>query len=292
MRAVKVTPVAGESDMATGELVVIEQTGAGRIVVTDSLTFCDARVGTADVVIGGSFAGAVAFGFVLARGPRAIIAHAAGVGKDAAGISGLAAADEFAVPAAAVETMSARLGDGGSVFREGVLGHVNRVALTLGVRVGMTTRETARLLLQAPHGRVVPSQVNRSRRVVAETPRGRIVLMVSVSFADASNRHDVLCAGSHGGRVNALALSAIVRPRGVIMNDGGMAKDRSGVSGLDVLDESGVAAGAVDALTARIGDPASTYETGIISALNHRAQKIGVCLGQPARDAALQMLSQ
>ena len=91
--------------------------GLARIVVLDSLTHCDARVTTRDVVVAGSFAGALAFGFALERGVRGLIAHAAGVGRDGAGISGLPVADRLGVPAAAVETGSARLGDGWSVWR-------------------------------------------------------------------------------------------------------------------------------------------------------------------------------
>ena len=67
--------------------------GPDRIVVLDSLTQCDGRVTPRDVVVAGSFAGALAFGFALERGVRGLVAHAAGVGRDRAGISGLPIAD-------------------------------------------------------------------------------------------------------------------------------------------------------------------------------------------------------
>ena len=47
------------------------------------------------VVVAGSFAGALAFGFALERGVRGLVAHAAGVGRDGAGISGLPVAMKF-----------------------------------------------------------------------------------------------------------------------------------------------------------------------------------------------------
>ncbi len=116
--------------------------------------------------------------------------------------------------------------------------------------------------------------VDRSQRIVRESGGGRVVLMGSTSFATSANRQDVLCVGSHGGRVNALPLLAVC-PRGVIFNDGGLARDRSGVGALRILDEAGVAAAAVDTMTARIGDPLSTWEAGVLSAVNQD--------GHPAR---------
>lgn len=244
-----------------------------------------------DVIVAGSFAGALSFAFVFARGARAVIAHAAGPGKDSAGVSGLAVADRHGLPAAAVRTMSARIGDGASVLEDGIIGYVNAGALALGVREGMRARDAAALLALAPPGRALPGpgRIDRSQRVVAATAAGRIVLLHSTSFADPSNASDVLCAGSHGGRVNAPPLVKL-RPRGAIMNDGGMARDGSGASGLALLDAAGVPGVTVAAESARIGDPASVWETGLVSALNDRARAAGVAIGQPACDAARLML--
>jgi len=264
--------------------------GLARIVVLDSLTHCDARVTTRDVVVAGSFAGALAFGFALERGVRGLIAHAAGVGRDGAGISGLPLADRLGVPAAAVETGSARLGDGWSVWRDGVVAHVNRRAAALGVSPRQPAAAAARTMLGAPPGTApaVPL-VDRRARVVAEVEGGRVVLVDSMSFAEREHRGDVLCAGSHGGRVNVKRLLR-VRPRGALFNDGGGARDASGVSGLAALDAAGVAAACVDAMSARIGDPASTYADGVISAVNETARRAGVEVGQPATEAARRML--
>jgi hypothetical protein len=270
--------------------VRIAAAGSDRIVVLDSLTHCDGRVGARDVVVAGSFAGALAFGFALERGVRGLVAHAAGVGRDAAGISGLALADGLGVPAAAVHGTSARLGDGWSVWSEGVIGHVNARAEALGVAPAQAAALAARTMLAAPPG--VPSPgplVNRQPRVAARLPTGRVVLVDSMSFAGPEHRGDVLCAGSHGGRVNVERLRS-VRPRGAILNDGGRARDDSGVSGLGALDEVGVAAACVDAMSARIGDPQSTYADGVLSAVNETARRLGVAVGQRAVEAARRML--
>jgi hypothetical protein len=131
--------------------------------------------------------------------------------------------------------------------------------------------------------------VDRSQRIVRENGECRVVLMGSTSFATAANRQDVLCVGSHGGGVNALPLLAVC-PRGVIFNDGGFARERSGLGALRLLDEAGVAAATVDTMTARIGDPLSTWETGVLSAVNQAAARRRVASGQPARRAADLML--
>ena len=70
-------------------MIVVHEASEGRVVVLDSLTHCDARISTLDVVVTGSFAGPLAFGFALECGVRALVAHAAGVGLDGAGIADL-----------------------------------------------------------------------------------------------------------------------------------------------------------------------------------------------------------
>ena len=264
--------------------------GSDRIVVLDSLTHCDARVTACDVVVSGSFAGALAFGFALERGVRGLVAHAAGIGRDRAGISGLPLADGLGVPAAAVETTSARLGDGWSVWRDGVIAHVNGRATELGIETTQPAEAAARAMLGAPPGTASPVPlVDRRPRVAAAIGGGRVVLLDSMSFAGPEHRGDVLCAGSHGGRVNVERLLS-VRPRGALFNDGGGARDASGVSGLAVLDAAGVAGACVDAMSARIGDPESTYADGVVSAVNQTARRAGVEVGQPAAEAARRML--
>ena len=264
--------------------------GADRIVILDSLTHCDERVTPRDVVVAGSFAGALAFGFALERGVRGLVAHAAGVGRDAAGISGLPLADRRGVPAVAVETGSARLGDGWSVWSDGLVGHANATAAAFGVVATQPASAGARAMLAAPPGLASPVPlIDRRPRVVAHGGGVRVVLVDSMSFASPEHRADVLCAGSHGGRVNVERL-LVVRPRGALFNDGGRARDGSGVNGLPALDAVGVAAACVDAMSARIGDPASTYADGVVSAVNETARRAGVAVGQPAAEAARRML--
>ncbi|PYN93257.1 MAG: hypothetical protein DMD91_30510 [Candidatus Rokuibacteriota bacterium] len=169
---------------------------------------------------------------------------------------------------------------------------MNAMATALGVRIGMSAREAAHLIIRASEPRVIGDAglVDHTCYVVDEAQAGRVVCLDTLAFADAGNARDVLCAGSHGGRVNVDALLRIVKPRGVIASDGGMAKDRSGASGLAMLDDAGVAGATVSAWSARIGDARSSWGDGVISAMNARAARLGVAVGQPARTAARHIL--
>src|SRR5919206_5176660 len=130
-----------------GRLEIVFDTPTARIVVTDSLTYCDDRVSTADCVVGGSFIGQYPAALALRAGARAVIGHAAGGGKDHAGIAGLHLADRWSVPSAAVDSDSARLADGPDTWHSGRLSHVNPAAASIGVSVGMEAAEAARLML-------------------------------------------------------------------------------------------------------------------------------------------------
>jgi hypothetical protein len=68
--------------------------------------------------------------------------------------------------------------------------------------------------------------------------------------------------------------------------------DDSGIEGLAELEKYGIAAAAVSANSARIGDALSTYYDGIISATNEVAQNKGVRVGMRAERAAELMLSR
>ena len=97
--------------MSEYPIALAYEDGRGRVFTADSMTFFDDRVGAGDVVVSGSYAARTTFGWALGLGVKGIISHAAGVGKDNAGISGLTLAEEHGVPGVACETMSARLAE-------------------------------------------------------------------------------------------------------------------------------------------------------------------------------------
>jgi hypothetical protein len=71
----------------------------------------------------------------------AAVFNDAGVGADRIGITRLPVLAARGIPAAAVDCMSARIGDGRSMWESGLLSHVNAVASQMGAKRGMSVRE-------------------------------------------------------------------------------------------------------------------------------------------------------
>ena len=83
---------------------------------------------------------------------RAAVFNDAGVGADGAGLTRLPALDARDVPAATVSHVSARIGDGRSIWDSGVLSHVNHSAEIVGARPGMTVPDFAALFATGSAG--------------------------------------------------------------------------------------------------------------------------------------------
>ena len=280
--------------MAIDEQTIHHEDVRGRVLSADSMTYFDERVGERDVLIGGSYAARMTIAWAMRLGARAVVAHAAGVGKDNAGISGLCLAQEYHVPALACETMSARLAVGESVY-EGEVGHVNRAAQSLGVEIGQSIAEASDCLLNAEVGRKVVVEESLDDRIyeLEHLPEGNIRaswgIPVLRSIKEARPQ-DVFIQASHCGLTlvpHVLKLNL----KGVVANDAGRGKDDSGIASFPYLAREGIAVAAVGAMSARIGDVMSTWEDGVISCMNVVAEKRGVREGMRTREAALVMLN-
>ncbi|MCM2393770.1 hypothetical protein [Streptomyces albipurpureus] len=272
-----------------GTPAVAAETARGRVFVMDSMLDVANKTVTADdVVVGGSFCGASTVNRAMSKGVRAVIAHDAGVGRERAGISGLAFGDRYGLPVAAVETMSAALSNG-RTMADGVIGYANARAQELGVLPGQNAVEAARLLLAAPPGRAVNGRVDLDEEVyeMEGTAAGGRVIAVSTLVTlpkGGDYSRDVVALGNHAGSV-IIPLLTQWRVRGWIANDAGMGKFHSGVGGVSLCDPLRIPAAAVSTLSASIGSGRSTYENGVVSAVNEMAQKQGVTVGMSARQA-------
>jgi hypothetical protein len=87
-------------------------------------------------VASGSHGGVPAGETAAAFGPRLAFFNDAGFGIEHAGVAGLPILERAGIPAAAVSTMSARIGDGRSTLLDGFISEVNGAAYRLGGRVG------------------------------------------------------------------------------------------------------------------------------------------------------------
>jgi len=239
------------------------------------------------VLVCGSHGGAYA-GYLTARaGVRAVVLNDAGVGLDQAGIGALLHCQALGVAAATVSHSSARIGDAEDMLAHGIISYRNAIAADVGVKPGMDCAEAGALLSAAPQGSGAGASYDEARAVVGDNRHGlRIVCVDSVSLVVSDDAGQVVLSGSHGAIVSGQRNLAIsVAAAGAFYNDAGIGKDEAGVSRLPVLDEQGIAAATVAALSARIGDGCSTYESGILSRVNSTAAALGMAAGMPAREA-------
>jgi hypothetical protein len=126
---------------------VVEETPQGRIwVATGSLSFGKQKI-PGDVFCSGANSSPVFALGTLSNQARGAIANDAGIARNDTAVEGVKILSEKGVPAASVGTMSARLGEGLSTWNDGVISVVNAPASARGIRVGMTAKEAARLML-------------------------------------------------------------------------------------------------------------------------------------------------
>lgn len=228
------------------------------------------------VVIGGSH-GAVYAAYMSAKfGCRAAIHHDAGIGKDEAGVGGLAYADGLGMAMAAVATASARIGDGQDMYARGAISRANRLAEKCGVLIGMSCREAAELLKAAAWPHAPPPVMGETRHTVEG-----FACVDSSSLLVAEDRDGIVATGSHCALNSGQAVEPF-RPRLVFFNDSGPGADKGGIKGFEILDRAGIAGVAVAAQSARIGDGRSTLQDGIVSAVSDAAYRLGARPGGSA----------
>ena len=131
---------------AEGAPVVVEETARGRIWATPGTTAINDQVPN-DVICSGSNSSRVFSDGVLRMAAKGAIGNDAGIAKNNTAVEGVKLLGERGIPAAAAATMSARLGEGLSTWNDGVVAVVNPVAAARGVKVGMSAKEAARLML-------------------------------------------------------------------------------------------------------------------------------------------------
>lgn len=267
----------------------------GRVLVFDSATYVESFVASepatqGDVVVNASYSGVLCARMVMSARPQAVIGLDCAIGKDGAGIAGLWYYEALGVPSAAVDVMTAEMGNGSDLYDNGIVSRVNDAAQALGIEPGMKASDAARFLQT---GEKKPAVFEPTRRRVIHTASsGRsIVCTDSIAYALPEDKNrNVLCTAGHTGR-SVVGYFRDFRPWAFICSDGGVGKNNSGLSALEAVEPDGIPGASVSALTARMGDGQSTYFDGVISACNQPARDKGVQVGQSAKEAALLLLA-
>ena len=126
--------------------VVVDETPKGRIWAAPGTTAITDKIPN-DIVCSGANSSRVSSDGVIRMGAKGSIANDAGIAKNNSAVEGVMILGERGVPSAAVSTLSARLGEGLSTWNDGVISVINQVAAARGVKVGMSAKEAARLML-------------------------------------------------------------------------------------------------------------------------------------------------
>jgi hypothetical protein len=219
----------------------------------------------------------------------------AGVGYGDAGISGLPYLDRIGVPAATADAQSCHIGDGEDMLATGVISHVNESAAALGCAAGQSVRECAELMLKAPVGRADPPPIAGGKRYVIRDVAGepRLICVDAAPMIEPGDAGAIVVTGSHAalfrGRPDDVIKVALYA---VFFNDAGVGKDQAGISRLADLDGRGIAAGAVAADSAPIGDSRACYERGVLSHVNRQAAARGARPGMLLRDFVASLIEQ
>lgn len=127
-------------------------------------------------------------------------------------------------------------------------------------------------------------------KVVKEAGGRRIVIADSATSITEENKNDIVVNGSHCGANIAPDYMLPSGARGAIGNDAGIGLENAGIASLKLLEGHGIPAAAVAAMSAEIGVGQSTYNEGVISAVNEVAKKMGVTTGMTAKEASDKML--
>ena len=262
-------------------------------LVFGSITDVTARHRGCHVLVG-SHGGAYTASVAASIGVASLICHDAGVGLESAGIAGLQLLQSAAIPAAAVDYQSARIGDADDMLARGLISHVNEMGIDCGVLPGMATADAfamfqaANLPLTADNRRDVERRrEGRHAITIPLAPNGRYAALAvdSASLIRPADAGAIVVTGSHGGLPGGAAANAIKAPvRCAAFNDAGVGIDGAGIARLSVLEKQDIAGIAVSARSARIGEARSTYETGVISHANRPARGLGAEPGQPLRN--------
>ena len=229
------------------------------------------------------------------KGVAALILNDAGIGREKAGISGLAWLDGIGVPGATVSHRSARIGWGADMPERGVLSFVNEAAARLGLVPGMACAEAIAILdgaglPPAP----MPAPIDEARHEIAEAgARGiRVFVLDSNGLVGKDDAGHVVVTASHGGLLAGrpeTAVKADVLAAVYVDADRGL--EDAGISRLPALQARGIAGATVSAFSARIGDGLSVWNDGFVSALNAEAARRGGAIGQSTREFVRAMVA-
>lgn len=233
---------------------------------------------------------------------KAVFLNNAGIGKNKAGIKGLAFYNDYDIIACAVDNYSAEIGVANDTWESGIISHSNKKAEDLGLQKGETVQEAVSKIITYITAFPIPSlhsnlefvqsndvtglnaSVNKQKLTQTQIHGVAITVADSITFLNENNVGDILVCGSHGG-VSAGEYAQKYKLKAVVFNDAGIGKNNAGIKSLDSLNEAGILACTVDCMSAEIFNGQDVLANGIISVCNQQAQSRNVHEGMAVQEA-------
>lgn len=146
-RMLESDPGAPSASDVTNRTVMETGADGRQVVCTDSIAFGlpeDVR----NVLVTAGHTGRSAVPYLRKVRPFGFICSDGGKGREDAGVAGLAIVEADGLAGATVDARAARMGDGLSSYRDGIISAANALAAAAGVQVGMPAAQAASLLLR------------------------------------------------------------------------------------------------------------------------------------------------
>jgi hypothetical protein len=130
----------------TNRTLVYRGRDGRQAIVMDSIVF-GTEADRRNVIISAGHTGRSGARHILAVRPFGVICSDGGQGRARSGVAGLPIINGEGIAGAAVDARRARLGDGMSTYRDGIITDVNDLAARAGVTIGMPAADAACLLV-------------------------------------------------------------------------------------------------------------------------------------------------
>jgi hypothetical protein len=230
------------------------------------------------VLISGSYGGEYNAWHAAKWGLRGVVLNDAGVGKNEAGIQGLAFLDGIGLPAAAADAWTCHIGDAEHMLAHGTVSRVNRAASRLGCIPGQSVRNCAQRMCSGPVIDAALPPLKGGKRHVISNNEGKpeVTGLDAAPMLEPADAGSIVVTGSHAALFRGKPDNVInVDVRAIFFSDAGVGLDNAGIARLPTLDERGIVAATAAVDSAAIGDSLSIYHDGVISFLNSTAAALG-----------------
>lgn len=232
---------------------------------------------------------------------KAVFLNNAGIGKNQAGISGLAHYGAENILACAVDHNSAEIGIARDTWDNGIISHTSIQAEEAGIKAGDSVKEAVSKIInhitsssETVENKEVISPANKEtettskadlkKQTQTQVDGVKIVVTDSITFLNRENSGDIVVCGSHGGlSAGHYALKHGVKA--VFFNDAGIGKNNAGVKSLEILNDAGIIACTVNCMSAEIFNGHDSLDNGIISVCNRLAKSRNIKENMTVKEA-------